>query len=92
VYELAFATEDQETPIEPKVPTVAKLVGVAGVDNGAPEITIVKLLVVVMALLASVTRTVTVWVDAADGIPLITPVVLSIDNPEGRVPESTANV
>jgi hypothetical protein len=71
---------------------VAQLVGVAGVDKGAAAIAIVKLLVVVLELLASVTRTVTVWVDAADGVPLMTPVVLSIVSPEGRDPESTANV
>jgi hypothetical protein len=92
VYELAFATADQETPIELKVPTVATLVGVAGVDNGAAEIAIAKLLVVVLELFASVTRTVTVWVDAAVGVPRITPVELSIVSPAGRVPESTANV
>jgi hypothetical protein len=53
---------------------------------------IVKLLVVVLELLASVTRTVTVWVDAAVGVPRITPVELSIVSPAGRVPESTSNV
>ena len=60
MYELAFATADQETLIDPRVPTVAQPEGVAGVASGAAAITIVKLLVVVMALLASVTRTVTV--------------------------------
>ena len=45
-----------------------------------------------MALLASVTRTVTVWVDGADGIPRITPVELSIVSPEGSGPGSIANV
>jgi hypothetical protein len=70
---------------------VAPLVGVAGVDSGAAAIVIVKLLVVVLELLASVTRTVTVWVDAADGVPLMTPVELSIVSPDGRVPELTSN-
>jgi hypothetical protein len=71
---------------------VATLVGVAGVDNGAAAIAIAKLLVVVLELFASVTRTVTVWVDAADGVPRITPVELSIVSPAGSVPESKAKV
>jgi hypothetical protein len=92
VYELALETADQETPMDPKVPTVAQLVGVAGVESGAAAIVMVKLLVVVLALLASVTRTVTVCVEAADGVPRITPVVLSIVSPVGRDPAETSNV
>ena len=49
-------------------------------------------LVVAVAPLASVTRTVTVWVDGAVGVPLITPVDGSRDNPLGSAPVATANV
>ena len=41
------------------------------------------------APLASVTLRVTVCVEAADGIPRITPVVLSSDSPVGRVQAET---
>ena len=70
----------------------AATVGAVGVASVSLETVKVKALVVAIAPLASVTRTVTVCVEATDGVPRITPVELSIDNPEGRVPEATANV
>jgi hypothetical protein len=75
-----------------RLPTVAELVGVEGVPRGAAEMEIAKLFVVAVAPLASVTRTVTVCVVAADGVPRITPVELSIESPEGNVPEFTSKV
>jgi hypothetical protein len=71
---------------------VALTVGAEATAREALLMVKVNELVVETAPFASVTRTVTVWVDAADGVPLMTPVELSIVNPEGRVPESTANV
>jgi hypothetical protein len=70
----------------------AATVGAVGAASVSLETVKVKVLVVAIAPLASVTRTVTVCVDAADGVPRITPVELSIAKPEGRVPEATANV
>jgi hypothetical protein len=67
-------------------------VGAVALAREALLIVKVNELVVVVAPLASVTRTVTVWVDAADGVPRITPVELSIVSPAGSVPESTAKV
>jgi hypothetical protein len=70
----------------------AATVGAVGVANVSLVTVKVKALVVAIAPLASVTRTVTVCVEAADGVPRITPVELSMAKPEGRVPEATANV
>jgi hypothetical protein len=70
----------------------AATVGAVGVASVSLETVKVKALVVAIAPLASVTRTVTVCVEAADGVPRITPVELSMAKPEGRVPEATANV
>jgi hypothetical protein len=70
----------------------AATVGAVGVASVSLVTVKVKALVVAIAPLASVTRTVTVCVEAADGVPRITPVELSIAKPEGRVPEATANV
>jgi hypothetical protein len=70
----------------------AATVGAVGVESVSLVTVKVKPLVVVIAPLASVTRTVTVCVEVADGVPRITPVELSITKPEGRVPEATANV
>ena len=75
-----------------RLPTVAELVGVDGVPRGAAAMEIAKLLVVAVAPLASVTRTVTVCVVAEEGVPRITPVELSIESPEGKVPEFISNV
>jgi hypothetical protein len=51
----------------------------------------VKLFVVLVALLASVTLTVRGWFSAALGVPLITPVEVLRDKPLGSVPETIAN-
>ena len=70
----------------------AATVGAVGVASVSLLTVKVKALVVVIAPLASVTRTVTVCVEVADGVPRITPVDVSIAKPEGRIPEATANV
>jgi hypothetical protein len=70
----------------------AATVGAVGVESVSLVTVKVKALVVAIAPLASVTRTVTVCEEVADGVPRITPVELSIAKPEGRVPEATANV
>ena len=90
-YEDAFATGVQDTPNDFNVPTVTATVGADGVDRGAPTIEIVKLLVVLVAPLASVALAVMAWFPAALGVPLITPVDAFRDKPLGNVPETMAN-
>ena len=90
-YEDAFATGIQDTPNDFKVPAVTATVGADGVDRGAPTMEIVKLLVVLVAPLASVTLAVMAWLPTALGVPLITPVDAFRDKPLGSVPETMAN-
>jgi hypothetical protein len=66
-------------------------VGAVALAREALLIVNVNELAVAVAPFASVTRTVTVWVDGADGVPRITPVELSMDSPAGSVPEFTSN-
>lgn len=62
-----------------------------GVAKAALAIEIVKLLVVLVALLASVTLAVMAWLPTALGVPLITPEDAFRDKPLGSVPETMAN-
>ena len=70
----------------------AVTVGAVALAREALLIVKVNELVVAVAPLASVTRTVTVWVDGADGIPRITPVELSMDSPDVSNPAVRSNV
>ena len=70
----------------------AVTVGAVALAREALLIVKVNELVVAVAPLASVTRTVTVWVDGADGIPRITPVELSMDSPDVSDPADRSNV
>ena len=90
-YEDAFATGVQDTPNDFNIPAVTATVGSDGVDRGAPTMEIVKLLVVLVAPLASVALAVIAWFPAALGVPLITPVDASRDKPLGSVSETMAN-
>jgi hypothetical protein len=70
----------------------AVTVGAVALAREALLIVKVNELVVAVAPLASVTRTVTVWVDGADGVPRITPVELSMDSPDVSDPAVRSNV
>jgi hypothetical protein len=84
--------EFQDTSSDFRVLEVAVTVGAEdGVAKAALAIEIVKLLVVLVALLASVTLAVMAWLPTALGVPLITPVDGFRDKPLGSVPETMEN-
>lgn len=62
-----------------------------GVAKAALAIEMVKLVVVLVAPLASVTLAVMAWFPTVLGVPLITPVDAFRDKPLGSVPETMAN-
>jgi hypothetical protein len=73
-----------------KLPMVAELVIEDGAGSFAAPIEMVKLLVLAVALFASVTRTVSdkFWTEV--GVPLMTPVAVSRERPDPtREPETS---